>query len=144
VICEAVPNNNVLYKALKRVYSECGKSIFDCIPKFRSALADFLNGISYSGLRRRTVEAVELGVYKRLTGTKKSDLDRVAKVEIMKLNEDGIDKKMAQEIVFALVRLIVEEREYSITNDVTAKINDMINSILVESVDDWDLDGEGW
>jgi len=129
---QVIPNNNVLWQALKRVRNEGGKDIFFSAGKFKSALADLLTGIGQDiiRLRKRTVEAVELGVYRRLKEAEQSDLERVVRVEIKRLHDEGISDTTAREIVYALAKFFV--------NDKQDQINDAIQ--VVADDNDWDID----
>jgi uncharacterized protein YegL len=104
-----ISNNNTLWQALQRIRSECGEDIFDSLGKFKSALADFLTGVGQDivRLRKRTVEAVEMGVYNRLKNAEQLDLERVVRVEIKRMQDEGISEATAQEIVYALAKLFV-------------------------------------
>jgi len=110
VIHAVIPDNNALWQALQRIQNECGEDIFLSFGKFKSALADFMTGIGQNivRLRKRTVEAVELGVYKRLKKAEQFDLERVVRVEIKKLRDEGIDETTAKEIVYALAKFLLK------------------------------------
>jgi len=105
-----IPDDNVLWLAIQRILTECSEDIFLSSGKFKSVLVDFLNGVGQDlvRLRKRTVEAVELGVYKRLKESEQSDLERIVRVEIKKMRDEGIDETTAQEIVYTFAKLFVK------------------------------------
>jgi len=101
--------NDQIVQALKKIKDlPSGEEIFNDKGRFKSAVADFLPGAERDmvGLRKRIVEAVELGAYVRLS--KSAAVGDIATEQlrvIAILRADGIDETLAKEIVGAFAAL---------------------------------------
>jgi len=134
-----ITEDNALWKALRRVRNECGEDIFLSLGKFRSALADFFTGIGQDVVRqrKRTVEAVELGVYKRLKEAEQSDLERVTRVEIKRLQDEGINEATAREITYTFAKFFVQKCRTR-QEQIELAIN-----MVPQDDDGWEIGGNG-
>ena len=148
-IAEVVPDDNPLWQALQRIRNQLGENIFlgidpDSLGKLKSALADVFAGKKKDTvrLRKRTVEAVELGVYARLKDADASDLERVVRVEIERLRDDGIDEVTAQEVVYALAKFFFRKREIlrdqEINDEFDRKQQELNDACEIDKLPDFD------
>jgi hypothetical protein len=146
-VFDAVSEQNVLWQALQRIRKECGDDIFHNTGMFKSVLADFITGIGndISRLKKRTTEAVEMGVYKRLKDSSLYDVERVVRVEIKRLQDEGFNEETAKEIVYSFAKLLVAEKfpkgkwKQGISRgavSVSESLNDIITDNVFEIGDD--------
>ena len=102
-----------LFKALQRIQSELDENFLIESDKFKSAIADLFPGWEHKTLRKRAVEAVGMGIYTRLRDASKRNDVEIERLRCIKLlEEDGINEKLASEIVGAFSMLFEEEVDF--------------------------------
>ena len=130
--------NNEIIQALEKIKNlPAGESILKNPRLFKSVLDDLMPGTGREmfSLRKRIVEAVELGIYERLTkASVNQDIDRERLVLIDMLCNDGINKNVADNIVSAFTALFTKET-FDDDNDDTVTVGEL------SGIDD---DGEEW
>ena len=102
-------HNKQLLQALQKAQSELGEIVLTDPHKFKNVIADLLPSRENKTIRKRAVEAVELDIYARLQKASKIDGLEKERLRCIKLlKEDGIDEKLATEIVGAFAMLFVD------------------------------------
>jgi len=105
--------NDQIVQALQKIKNlPDGENILKDTKRFKSAIDDFLPGPGRDmvRMRMRTVEAVQLGIYTRLSNAKTSnDISAAARNAVEMMRDTGTDELTAKEVVGAFAALFTSE-----------------------------------